>query len=354
MGHLITPVILSGGAGARLWPVSEPSRPKQFHALVGTATMLQMTAARVTDARLFQPPVVVAAEAQADLVETQLSAVGVRPGLLLLEPVGRNTAAALALAALASPPDALLLALPSDHVIQNEANFRAAVRAGAGSAAAGRLVAFGAEPSRPETGYGYIEVGARLEDSVFRIDAFREKPDRALAQAYVAGGRHVWNCGMLLFRASALIAALETHAPDILSAVREAFRAAKPMGHRLTPDRRRFATVRADSIDYAVLEKHESCAVVRSEMGWSDVGSWDALYELEAKDASGNAVRGNVAAIEASGCLLRSDGPRLVVLGARDLIVVARDGLVMILPRGEAQRVREAAALPEAPPVRSD
>jgi mannose-1-phosphate guanylyltransferase/mannose-1-phosphate guanylyltransferase/mannose-6-phosphate isomerase len=333
----VTPVILSGGAGTRLWPLSVPERPKQLLALTGERSMLQMTALRAAE-----PPIVVAGEAHAEEVERQLAELGLAPRALVLEPVGRNTAPAIALAALLAPADAPLLVMPSDHLIGDAEAFRAAVEAALPSAAEGWLVTFGIAPERPETGYGYIERGEAIGEGVHRVVRFREKPDAATAAAYVADGKHLWNGGIFLFRRDAFLEALEAHAPEVLAAAQAALEARREEGSRIYPDAAAFAASPSISIDFAVMEKAERIAVAPVSMGWSDLGSWDALYEAAAKDADGNALGGEVLAIGSGGCLIRSEGPVVAAVGVHDLVIVATRDAVLVLPRGETQRVREA------------
>jgi mannose-1-phosphate guanylyltransferase/mannose-1-phosphate guanylyltransferase/mannose-6-phosphate isomerase len=338
----IVPVILSGGAGTRLWPLSRPKCPKQFHALTGERTMLQMTAARVADGVRFEPPVVVAGAAHAGEVERQFSEASLDLGALVLEPTGRNTAAAIALAALELDGDALMLVMPSDHVIGRPEAFLNAVARAAGQAEQGWLMTFGITPDRPETGYGYIRCGASLADGAFAVDRFVEKPDRATAEAYLAEGGYDWNGGIFLLRAGDLISGLKTHAPDILDATRAALTAARREGRRVLPDPELFAAVRSQSIDHALMEVHHRVGVVPVEMDWSDVGSWDALYDIGGKDAGGNVLVGDAIARDSRGCLVHAEGFRVVTVGVSDLIVVASGGTILVLPRGESQRVREA------------
>ena len=333
----IIPVILSGGAGTRLWPMSVPERPKQMLKLTGERTMLQMTALRFGGA-----PIVVAGAGHAEEVERQLAEAGVRARALVLEPAARNTAPAIALAALVAPAEALLLVMPSDHLIADEPALRAAVEAAAGAARGGWLVTFGIAPERAETGYGYIEQGEAIGPGVHRVARFREKPDSAAAAAYVADGKHLWNGGIFLFRADAFLAALGRDAPEVLAAARGALEARREEGARVWPDAAAFAASPSISVDYAVMEKAERMAVAPVAMGWSDVGSWDALYEAAAKDKDGNAAEGEVLAIGSEGCLIRSDGPVVTAVGVKDLVIVATKDAVLIVPRGETQRVREA------------
>jgi mannose-1-phosphate guanylyltransferase/mannose-1-phosphate guanylyltransferase/mannose-6-phosphate isomerase len=334
----VIPVILSGGAGTRLWPLSRAARPKQMLDLTGGGSMLALTAARVADPALFAAPIVVAGADQADAVAGALSGIGT----LILEPAARNTAPAIALAALDSYPDDVLLVLPSDHLIADPAGFAAAVRRGLPFARDGWIVTFGMKPERAETGYGYIERAGALADGVFAAARFVEKPDAATAEAWVAGGRHDWNGGIFLMRAGTYVAALAAHAPDILQAAEAAMTQGAAVGHRIHPDAGAFAASPSLSIDYAVMEKAEKVAVVPVDVGWSDVGSWQALYEVSARDGDGNAVTGDAVAIDARGNLIRSDGPLVTAIGVEDLVIVATGDSVLVVPRDQCQRVREA------------
>jgi mannose-1-phosphate guanylyltransferase/mannose-1-phosphate guanylyltransferase/mannose-6-phosphate isomerase len=342
MSKRIVPIILSGGSGTRLWPLSRIDRPKQLIAISGEHSLLQETALRVADPASFDAAVVVASADHADEIEAQLDAVGRAPAQLILEPDARNTAAAIALAALVVRPDDILLVLPSDHVVQQPEAFRAAVAAALPLARDGMLVTFGVEPDRPETGYGYIRRGEELGPGLFRAERFVEKPDLTTARAYLAEGDYLWNAGIFLFSADAYLDALDLHAPEILSAARSAIVAQRAEGIRVWPDARGFGRAPALSIDHAVMEKSDRVAVVPVAMGWSDVGSWEALHGIGDKDAAGNVLTGDVVAIDSRDCLIRSDGPVIVTLGAQDLIVVATERAVLIAPRGESQRVREA------------
>jgi mannose-1-phosphate guanylyltransferase len=340
----IVPVILSGGGGTRLWPMSRPERPKQFLALVGPHTMFEMTLARVADANRFDRPIIVANAAHADLVEAQLS----RPCQIILEPCARNTAPAIALAALAAPdPASPLLILPSDHAIADEAAFHRAIETALPLVRDGWLATFGISPTGPETGYGYIQLGETIGKGVHAVERFVEKPDVARATGMIADGHHVWNGGIFLFRADAFLAALRTHAPEILDAAERAYVAATHVGDRIHPDPAAFAISPSDSIDYAVMEKAVRVAVVPVSMGWSDVGSWDALHELghelghELEDSGAGS---NILAIDTRNSLLRSDGIRIHIVGVSDLIVVASGNDVLIVPRGKSQNVSQIVA----------
>jgi mannose-1-phosphate guanylyltransferase/mannose-1-phosphate guanylyltransferase/mannose-6-phosphate isomerase len=338
----IRPVILSGGSGVRLWPLSRLGRPKQLLPLTGERSLLQETVLRVAEGALFSAPIVVAAEAQGAAAEEQLDEIGIAPEILVLEPVARNTAAAIALAALACPADELLLVLPSDHHIADAALFRTEVGAAAAAAEAGWLVTFGVAPDRAETGYGYIRAGGEIGDGVRAVEAFVEKPDKATAEAFLSAGGHYWNAGIFLFRAGAFLDALTRHAPETASGARAAMGIAPRTGGRLRPDADILARMPSVSVDVAVMEKHDRVAVKTSSFGWSDVGSWEALHGVSGKDSDGNAIAGDVVAIDASGCLIRSEGPAVAVIGVHDLVVVATERAVLIVPRDQSQRVQEA------------
>jgi mannose-1-phosphate guanylyltransferase len=336
----IVPVILSGGSGTRLWPMSRDERPKQFLALTGPETMFQLTLARAEDADRYAAPIIVANMRHTALIDEQLAGT---EATLILEPLARNTAPAIALAALAAPADAPLLVMPSDHVITNVAAFDAAVDAALPHVERGWLATFGITPDGPETGYGYIRIGEEIGPGAHRVATFVEKPDLDTAVTMLASGDYVWNGGIFLFRADAYLRALETHAPAMLAAARAAMAAAKTSGHHVLPDAEAFATSPSDSIDYAVMEKADRVAVIPVAMGWSDVGSWDALHSIGA-DENGHAHDGDVIAIDTTNCLLRSDGIRIAAVGVSDLIVVASGDSVLILPRGQSQNVKQIVA----------
>lgn len=340
----IIPVILSGGSGTRLWPMSTPAMPKQMLALTAQESMLQLTAQRARGEG-FAAPIVVANAQHADMVEAQLEAVDAAAQALILEPVGRNTAPAIALAAIVAGGGAApLLVMPSDHVIADVAAFHAAVDAALPLVADGWLVTFGIDPHAPETGYGWIKVGSEISGGVHRVARFVEKPPRDAAEAMLAAGDHAWNGGIFLFRADAYLGALAIHDPAMLSACQHAMDAARRAGTRVYPDAEAFAAAPSDSIDYAVMEKAERVAVVPVSMGWNDLGSWDALHEISDLDSDGNAHAtgegGEIVAIDTANCLVRSDGLRIAMVGVADLIVVASGSDVLILPRGRSQEVK--------------
>lgn len=342
MDPIINPVILSGGSGTRLWPMSRGSRPKQLLSLTAAETMLQLTARRTAGIDGYARPLIVANAAHVATIEMQLAQAGVADPLLILEPVARNTAPAIALAALALPRDALMLVMPSDHVIADPDAFRAAIATVAPVVADGWLATFGITPDAPEIGYGYIRRGGAIIPGVHHVERFVEKPDAATAEAYLAEGCYSWNGGIFLFGAGAFLDALALLAPAMLAACRQAMAQARHDGARLYPDAAAFAACPSESVDYAVMERADRVVVVPVEMGWSDVGSWDALHALATRDAAGNAYHGDVVAIDTGGCLIRSDGPLVAAVGIKDLIVIATADAVLILPRGSSQEVKRA------------
>lgn len=339
------PVILSGGVGARLWPLSRAASPKQMLALASPETMIQATAMRAGDDERFAAPIVVAGAAHGAAILTQLGAVGRRPRALILEPEGRNTAPAIALAAewLVSKGErsALMLVMPSDHVILDVAAFVGAIEAAGPHARAGWLVTFGIRALTPEIGYGYIHLGEELGGGVRRVEAFVEKPARATAQAYVEGGHHAWNGGIFLMRADRYLEELRRQAPGIAEAATAAMAAGTVDGPTIRPDAELFAACPSDSIDYAVMERADRVAVVPVDMGWSDVGSWDALYEIAETDEHGNVTRGDTIEIDCQDCLIRSEGPLIAAVGMKGVTIVATPDAVLVVRRGHAQDVKK-------------
>ena len=340
----LQPVLLSGGSGTRLWPLSREAYPKQFLPLAGDDTMLQDTWRRVAPLAS-AAPIVVANEEHRFLAAEQLRLVGVEHARIVLEPVGRNTAPAIAAAALqaqADGGDPLLLVLPSDHVVRDPAGFRAAVQAAMPAAEAGALVTFGIVPSVPETGFGYIQAGPG--EGVRDVVRFVEKPDAATAQGYLDAGGYYWNSGMFLFRASRYLAELERFRPDILAAVRQAFDGAQRDGDFIRLERDAFAASPSDSIDYAVMEKTADAKVLPVDIGWNDVGSWSALWDVTPQDADGNAHHGDVLALNCRNTLAWG-GRRLVsLLGLQDVIVVDTDDALLVAARDQVQQVKDIVA----------
>lgn len=333
----IQPVILSGGSGTRLWPLSREAYPKQFLPLAGELTMLQATWQRIAPLAA-RGPLVIANEEHRFVAAEQLQQVGAEPAAIILEPVGRNTAPAIAVAALEATrdgADALLLVLPSDHVITDEAAFRSAVQAAAGAAEAGKLVTFGIVPTGPETGYGYIK--AADGQGLRAVERFVEKPDLDTATGYVASGQYYWNSGMFLFKASRYLQELERFQPAMLAGSRQAWQQARRDADFTRLDKDAFTAVPSDSIDYAVMEKTADAVVIPLDAGWNDVGSWTALRDVSQQDGDGNAHQGDVIAIDCRNTYAYAQ--RLVALvGLDDVILVETDDAVLV---GKADRMQE-------------
>ena len=360
---MITPVILSGGSGTRLWPLSREHFPKQLLPLAGgSETMLQATVARTGGLPAVAAPVVVCNEAHRFMVAEQLRQAGVEGARIVLEPVGRNTAPAIALAAhaalaMAGDADPLLLVLPADHVVRDTAAFQAAVRAALPAAEAGRLVTFGVVPEGPETGYGYIRRtaeplaelsgaagGAAGGGAVYPIDRFVEKPDLATAERFVASGEYYWNSGMFLFGARRYLRELAAQAPDIAAAAAAAFSAAKSDLDFVRLDAETFGACRSDSIDYAVMEKTRDAVVVPLAAGWSDVGSWSSLHAAVGSDADGNVLRGDVIAEDTRDSFVFSESRLVATVGLESHVVVETKDAVLVAPRDRVQDVKALVA----------
>lgn len=344
MSKTILPVIMSGGSGTRLWPLSTPSAPKQFHAVATENTMIQETALRLKGDH-FLNPVAICGQSHLDLVTSQLQQIDAQPQAIILEPFGRNTAAVAAIAALNAMdicPEALILLLPADHVITKPHDFHAAVQR-AVEIAGTRIVTFGIQPTHPEIGFGYIERGAELGDGVFEIAKFWEKPDLETATLYVEGGRHDWNAGIFLFSPSVMIEELRTHAPEVLRACRSAYSKAQCDGVVIRLDEEAFAEVPSVSVDYAIMEQTERSAVVPCDIGWADVGGFAELWRLGAKDESNNFVKGAAVLIDAENCLVHNDGAVVAIIGLSDIMVISTPSGILVAPISRAQDVKVAA-----------
>jgi mannose-1-phosphate guanylyltransferase/mannose-6-phosphate isomerase len=342
---LTVPVILSGGSGSRLWPVSRESFPKQLWPLVSGKSLIQETARRAAGPG-FAPPIVVCNEEHRFLIAEQVREAGIAGARIVLEPVGRNTAPAIAVAALLvaeHTPDAVLWIMAADAAITRPEALQAALAAAVAAARSGRIVTFGMKPTAPETGYGYIEVGAALAgvDDAFEVVRFVEKPDQATAAAMVAGGHHLWNSGMFVFTARTLLEELGHHAPQVLEGARRALAEKREDLDFLRLDRAAFESCPTISIDYAVAERTSRAAVVPADIGWSDVGSWRALWELGEKDAAGNVAIGDVLQEGCEGCYVRSDGMLTAVVGLTDAVVVTTEDAVLAMHRDRAQDVKK-------------
>ena len=344
--HRIHPVILSGGAGVRLWPMSREQYPKQFLSLCSDQSMLQDTARRVADPALFAAPLVVCNQEHRFVIAEQLRQAGIGGARIVLEPVGRNTAAAAAIAALIvaeQDPDGQLLLLPADHVIQDRKAFLDAVAVASSAAAAGHLTTFGIVPTAPETGYGYIRRGEAVagHDGACRVAAFVEKPPREQAERYLAEGDVFWNSGMFLLPVRPYLAELERWEPAVLEACRKALAEGRADLDFFRLDEASFAAGPSISIDCAVMERTDKAAVVPCAIGWTDVGAWSALWDIGAKDDAGNVVQGDAIAWDSRGCYVRSeDGALVAVLGMEDAVVVATEDAVLVAAKDRAQDIK--------------
>ena len=341
----IVPVLLSGGAGSRLWPLSRETYPKQLLSLLGENTLLQQTALRVDDRLLFTEPLVLANAEHRFAIGEQLRAVGVTDPTIVLEPCGRNTAPAVAVAALLASerdPDALILVMPVDHWVRDRAAFRTAISAGIKGARYGRFVLFGVRPSGPETGFGYIRMGSELEAAspIRNVAGFVEKPDLVVVERLLACDEHLWNSGIFLLPARRFIDELAHCEPDVLAACRNALAGATRDLDFLRLDAQAFEACPSISIDYAIMEKTDNAVVVPATFDWSDVGSWSALWSMADKDPSGNVVIGDALMEDASGCYVRGDDGQLVAaLGVEDLIIAASPDVVLVTSRKRDQDV---------------
>jgi mannose-1-phosphate guanylyltransferase / mannose-6-phosphate isomerase len=345
----ITPVILSGGSGTRLWPMSRALYPKQLLPLLSADSLLQETVRRVADATLFAAPMIIANDEHRFIIAEQLRQCGVKPQSIVLEPIGRNTAPAACIAALcviAEDPGALLLVMPSDHAIADPAAFHTAIELAAKAAQGGALVTFGITADRPETGYGYIRRGPALagHDGAYDVAAFIEKPDRAAAERYLAAGDHVWNSGIFLFPAQLYLDELQRLQPAVVEGCRAALAAAQRDLDFLRLDKVSFTAIKGESIDYAVMEHTGRAAVVPVDMGWNDVGSWDALWSISPKDGDGNVLLGDVMVEDSTNSYFRSGSRLIAALGVENLAVVETDDVIFVAARDRAQDVKQLVA----------
>lgn len=341
----IVPVILSGGSGTRLWPISRSLYPKQLHQLYSENSMLQETVKRVSGDE-FSDPLVICNVEHRFIIAEQLLEAGITPQSILLEPVGRNTAPAAAVAALIiaeKDPDALMLILPSDHLIENVAAFANATAIAAKACEDDALVTFGINPDAPETGYGYIRRGNPMDDieGCFAVDSFVEKPDAKTAEEYLASGKYLWNSGMFLFSAAQYLNELGKLQPQSVQACQKAIDEGVRDLDFFRLDEAEFSQVKSDSIDYAVMEKTSNAAVVPVDMGWSDVGSWSSLWSISPKDSDGNVTQGDIVSIDVSNSLMRSSGPMVAAIGIKDMIIICTDDAVLIAPKDKAQQVKD-------------
>ncbi len=339
---LIRPVILAGGPGKRLWPLSDADHPKPFLKLDGARSLLDQTLARFADPALFAPPVIACAAAHAEPARAAMAEAGVAVPELILEPEPRDTAAAVAAIVAArrasTGGDELILVAPADHVVQDADAFRAGCARGAGPAAAGRLVLFGATPTSPHEGFGYIE--AVDAGAVSDVASFHEKPDRATAETFLASGAHLWNMGLFLASTATFEALLEAHAPEICDAARRAVAEGERRGGDLALAPEAFAAAPKAAFDRAVVEKARDIAVVRLTCGWSDVGAWDAVYDVLASDAAGNVAIGDVTLMDVRDTLAHSSGPKIAAMGVEGVAIVATRDAVLVCRRADAQKIK--------------
>ncbi|MDP2902391.1 MAG: mannose-1-phosphate guanylyltransferase/mannose-6-phosphate isomerase [Methylovulum sp.] len=355
----IIPVILSGGSGTRLWPLSREQYPKQLLTLVGKYSMLQSTALRLKgmalmDGETVSAPILVGNEGYRFLLAEQMRQIGVQHFPLILEPCGRNTAPALTLAALAAQSDAadaVMVVMPADHIIQDGQAFRDAIRQGVGLAKTGKLVTFGIQPTVPETGYGYIRLGQRLGDHAFQVAQFVEKPNQVTAEQYLASGEFLWNGGIFAIQASVWLEKIQQYRPDIAAATAQAFNLRTQDNDFIRPDPDHFAACPSESIDYAVMEKLASAqsntgevVVVPLAADWSDVGAWNALWEIGEKDGQGNVLMGDVMAIDTCNSLVLSSKRLVACVGLSDVIVVETPDAVLVADKAHIQKIKDVVA----------
>lgn len=344
---MLTPVLLSGGVGSRLWPVSRETHPKQFLPLAGDITMLQETLQRTAGLNA-AAPLVVCNEEHRFMVAEQLRQLKLSASALILEPQGRNTAPAVALAALqavAQDPDATLLVLPADHLIKDVDAFVRAVEKAQPLAESGRLMTFGVVPTAPETGYGYIKCGATVGDDLFDLERFVEKPDAETAQGYLASGGYLWNSGMFLLRAGTYLEQLGKHAPEILACCERAMADTSADMDFVRPDAQAFEECPSDSIDYAVMEKTDVGGVVSLDCGWSDVGAWSALWEVAEHDENGNVSKGDVLMHDCRDSYFRSESRLVTATGVENLVVVETPDAILVADRTKVQGVKDIVNL---------
>ncbi|MFZ5914194.1 MAG: mannose-1-phosphate guanylyltransferase/mannose-6-phosphate isomerase [Pseudomonadota bacterium] len=345
----VHPVILSGGSGSRLWPISRSMHPKQLQPLISKFSMIQETALRFVDGSLFPSPVVICNHEHRFIIAEQLREAGIPPGHQILEPAGRNTAPAAAVAALclqASDPGAILLIVPADHAINDISAFLHAISAGARAAESGYLVTFGIQPDKPETGFGYLKKGAEIPDAgaasaLFRVERFVEKPSLEAAEEYLRSGDYFWNSGIFMFRADQFLEILGRLRPAMLEACRQAVARGKHDLDFFRLDHDAFLACESDSIDYAVMEHADNVAMIPVNMGWSDVGSWSSLWEIGEKDSANNLLLGDVIAEGSKNSYIRSEHRLVTAIGVENLVIIETTDAVLVANRDQTQYVKE-------------
>ncbi len=361
--HPLVPVVLSGGIGARLWPASRNATPKQLLPLVGDVSMIRATIDRVGSLGSIERTVVVTNRDHAEAIRGDIAGTPYAGATLILEPVGRNTAPAVAVAAMevmADGDDPLILVLPSDHTIGDEEAFAAAVTRGLAAASAGFLVTFGIEPASPETGYGYIKSGSEVSPGVFRAAAFKEKPDLQTATGYVESGEYLWNSGMFLFKASVFLAELAVHTPSMHADAERAWTLSDRTESTVALDPTAFGRIDGDSIDYAVMEKTTNAAVIPVDPHWSDVGSWSSLWDIGDKDDNGNVMTGDTIVVDVDNSYIRGSDRLVAVVGLSDVVIVDTPDALLVTTRDRAQDVKvvvdrlQAEGRPEIESERKD
>ena len=345
---MIVPVILSGGSGTRLWPLSRAMRPKQLLSMVSNHTMIQDTVTRLTGILDITDPIIVCNEEHRFTIAEQMREMGVDPSAIILEPFGKNTAPAVAISAIQSKKiekDPVLLVLPADHVIGNNEAFHSAIQRGYQAALSNKLVTFGIIPNSPETGYGYIKAGSRADSNeVFSVDAFVEKPDKETAQTYLDEGSYYWNSGMFMFKASVYLKELEKHNNEMYNCSIDSLKSAAIDMDFIRLDSEVFDKCPSDSIDYTVMEKTNSAAVIPVDMDWNDIGSWSALWDVGESDHNGNVIHGDVLLEDTRNSYIHADSRLVTTVGLNDHVVVETADAVLVAPRDKAQNVKDIVA----------
>lgn len=342
----VVPVILSGGVGSRLWPTSRSAYPKQLLPLVSERGMLQETVARVADNKVFSAPMIISNDEHRFIIAAQLQEMGMSASHHVLEPQGRNTAPAAAVAALLCAPDDIILILPADHHIEDQVGFQNAVANAQKLCEDDKIVTFGIVPKGPETGYGYIQQGNELpETGAYEVACFVEKPNKKTAEDYLTEGNYCWNSGIFMFKAQSIINEMQSFCPEILNTCRASIAAAHVDIDFLRLDAEIFSSCPSDSIDYAVMEKTENAVTIPIDIGWNDIGSWDSLWEIGSKDDEGNVIVGDVISVDSKNNYVRSENSLIATLGLEDMVIVETGDVVLVAKRDCVQEVKKLVAL---------